>query len=115
MHCHQNFNYFVSCEQDRTNNHAEAAHRRLQEELGMDHPLLWKLIDGLRKVQKSRDLDHQKMISGHPPRSKKKKYRDADNRIVKLINRFIGGDGSNQPQSMLESLKGIAHNFQMDP
>ena len=72
MQCHQNFNYFVSCKQDRTNNHAEAAHRRLQEELGMDHPNLWKLIDGLRKVQKSTDLDYQRMISGHPPLKEKK-------------------------------------------
>lgn len=38
--------------QDRTNNHAEAAHRRLQTELGMEHPTIWKLIASLRKVQK---------------------------------------------------------------
>ena len=72
MQCHQNFNYFVSCNQDHTNNRAEAAHRRLQDELGMDHPNLWKLIDGLRKIQKSRDLDYQRMISGHPPLKEKK-------------------------------------------
>lgn len=47
---------------DRTNNHAEAAHRRLQSELQMDHPSLWKLIDGLRKVQKSRDLEYERMV-----------------------------------------------------
>nr|CAD7570981.1 unnamed protein product [Timema californicum] len=34
---------------NRTNNHAEAAHRRLGTELGMQHPTIWKCIDALRK------------------------------------------------------------------
>ena len=34
--------------EDRTNNNTEAAHCRLKYELGMQHPTIWKLIDGLR-------------------------------------------------------------------
>ncbi|KAG8238222.1 hypothetical protein J437_LFUL017251 [Ladona fulva] len=32
----------------RTNSYAEAAHRRLQAELGMDYPSIRKFIDGLQ-------------------------------------------------------------------
>ncbi|XP_054717469.1 uncharacterized protein LOC129226865 [Uloborus diversus] len=63
--------------EDRTNNHAEAAHRRLQYELGMQHPTIWKLIDGLRKVQKGRDAHFEQLLAGHEPQMKLKKYRDA--------------------------------------
>lgn len=34
--------------QDRTNNYAEAAHRRMQSEIDMDHPSIWKFIDAIR-------------------------------------------------------------------
>ncbi len=60
--------------QARTNNFAEAAHRRLQEELGVDHPSIWKLIDGLRKVQKARDQVYEGLVRGDPPPKKRRKY-----------------------------------------
>lgn len=41
---------------DRTNYHAEAAHRVLQNEYGMHHPTVWKFIDGLEKFQRGRNL-----------------------------------------------------------
>lgn len=94
-------------QQDRTNNHAEAAHRRLQTELSMDHPTIWKLIDGLRKVQANRDFYYEHLVAGHNPPVKLKKYRDADQRILTIVRDYHSRD-------IVEYLRGIAHNYQMN-
>jgi len=94
-------------QQDRTNNHAEAAHRRLQTELGMDHPTTWKLIDGLRKVQANRDFYYEHLVAGHNLPVKLKKYRDADQRILTVVRDYNN-------RSTVEYLRGIAYNYQMN-
>ncbi|KAF0985849.1 hypothetical protein HZS_7344, partial [Henneguya salminicola] len=40
--------------EDRISYYVEAAHRRLQAEFLMDHPNIWKFIDGIRSVQNGR-------------------------------------------------------------
>ena len=90
---------------DRTNNLAEAAHRRLQCELGAEHPVIWKFIDCLRKVQRGRDLYYEQLVAGHSNAPKLKKYRDADARILTIVRRFSETD-------CVEYLRGIAHNFE---
>ena len=89
--------------EDRTNNNAEAAHRRLKYEFGMQHPTIWKLIDGLRKVQKSRDAYYERLLAGHAPPQKLKKYRDADRRIRETVLKFEN----------IEYLS-LAHNYQIN-
>ncbi|KAF0985921.1 hypothetical protein HZS_1946 [Henneguya salminicola] len=47
--------------EDLINNYVEAAHRGLQAEFGMDHPNIWKFINGIRSVQKGRDLVYEQL------------------------------------------------------
>ncbi|XP_053144809.1 uncharacterized protein LOC128342022 isoform X2 [Hemicordylus capensis] len=91
---------------DHTNNHAEAAHCRLRAELGVCHSTIWKFIDGLRKVQKSRDAYYEQLVLGHSPPVKLKKYRIADKRISKIVSDY----GNRSP---IEYLRAIAHNDQI--
>ena len=93
---------------DRTNNHAEAAHRRIAFELGANHPTIWKFIETLMKLQKGRDVYMEQLISGCPPPLKLKKYRNADERIKKIVLEYNG------ERDALEYLRGIAHNYQMN-
>ena len=105
----------VSSFQDRTNNHAETSHRRIQNELGMNHPTIWKLIKSLKKVQTGHDMEEEQMIAGHPLPTKRRKYHDIDRRISILIEQFVNTNASHPLQTMWEFLKAIAHNFAMDP
>ena len=93
--------------EDCTNNNAEAAHRRLKYELGIHHPTIWKLIDGLRKAEKGRDVHYEKLLVGHQPPQKLKKYRDTDRKIYETLLRFENMDP-------VEYLRSLAHNYQMN-
>ena len=92
------------------NSYAEASHRRLQLELGVQHPNIWRFIDGLRKARKSRDIDYESMIAGQTPARKRRRYRDSNERIFNPLNQF-NGNGSMPPQTTWEFLIGVAHNF----
>ena len=68
----------------RTNNYAEAAHRRVQLQLKTDHPTIWKLITDLKTVQRGRDTFHESLVAGHLPPKKLQRYIDCDRRLRKL-------------------------------
>jgi MULE transposase domain len=94
-------------DQDRTNNHSEAAHRRLQTELDVNHPSIWRFIDGLRKVQKGRDLVYEQYVAGNPAPEKRRKYQQADDRIFNIVSSYNERD-------VIEYVRGVAHNFLME-
>lgn len=89
--------------EDRTNNFAEAAHKRLQRELDVSHPSLWKFIDGLRTVQAGLDLMQEAYLRGETPPAKRSRYSRNDERILKIVNDF-------ENRTLLEYLQGIAMN-----
>ncbi|KAH7708430.1 hypothetical protein AAVH_24324 [Aphelenchoides avenae] len=93
--------------QDRTNNHAEAAHRKLQAMLQIDHPSLWKFMESLMHVQKETDFRYEQYVRGDQNVPKRKKYREADERILKIVAEY-------RNREIIEYLRGIAHNFQME-
>lgn len=91
---------------DRTNNHAEAANRRLQSELGMTNPTIWKFIDSIKTIQQGRDMFLQQIVAGHEPPKKLRKYVQADERILRLVRSF-------DERNILDFLKGVAYNFEI--
>jgi hypothetical protein len=94
--------------QDLTNNHSEAAHKRLDKELCMDHPTLWRFIEGLWKVQKNRDNEYEDFVQGVPATKKRRKFREAAERIKRIV------EGGFAARTALEYLRGLANNFSMD-
>ena len=98
----------VRLNQHRTNNFAEAAHRRLQCQLQMDHRTVWKLIDGLRHVQKGRDVYYGQLVAGpSAPNIKLTKYQNRD-KALRTLNAAYDCD------NMEEFLRGCATNFVTD-
>uniref|UniRef100_A0A914HKV1 MULE transposase domain-containing protein n=1 Tax=Globodera rostochiensis TaxID=31243 RepID=A0A914HKV1_GLORO len=74
---------------DRTNNYAESYHRTLQHAFGHTHPKIWTFIDKLREQQKMIDVNMEHFIAGNAPPPKAKKFRDADRRILSILQRYI--------------------------
>lgn len=93
--------------EDRTNNYAEASHRRLQTYLDVKHPSIGRFIDTLKKIQKLYDHSYEKCIAGHAAPKKRQEYLEADGRILDLVQLF-------ERRNLVEYLRGLARNFIMD-
>ncbi len=79
----------------------------MQCHLQMDHPTVWKFIDGLRTIQKGRDDYYEHLVAGNAPATKLRKYQEADLRIRRIVRDY-------GHRTTLEYLRGIAHNFEMN-
>ncbi|KAL5246249.1 hypothetical protein ACI65C_013657 [Semiaphis heraclei] len=74
----------------KTNNVAEASHRRLQAQLSMNHPTIWQFIIELKKVQAERDLYYEFLVGGHEPPPSKKKIRQSIKPHITFSSTFQG-------------------------
>ena len=63
----------------------EAAHRRIQTQLGMNHSTVWKLINCFRKVQRTYDAEFDQMMNGNRPQTQPKKFRSSYAQIHKMV------------------------------
>lgn len=68
---------------------------------------IWKLIDGLRKIQNNRDIYYERLVTNHNLPIKLKKHRDADQWILTVVQNYNN-------RGTIKYLKGIAHNYQMN-
>jgi len=91
---------------DRTNSHAEAAHRKVYAELGSNHPVTWKFTDGIRKIHRGRDAYCEQLIPGKAPNEKVLKYIRTE-RISNIANHFYS-------RAPLEYLRSLACNYDIN-
>ena len=92
--------------EDRTNNFAEAAHRKLYCELGMCHPTIWVLIDALRAVQRQRDRYLEYLNSGNEPQHKRNRYQVIDDKLLKVVQGCEDRDS-------IPYLRAVAHTYNL--
>lgn len=83
----------------------------MQKELCMDHPKIWTFIDGIRSAEETQAKEYEEFVRGDDNSQKRRKYRDADERIKIIVEGRIGGQGG---RAIIEYLRGLAHNFSMD-
>uniref|UniRef100_A0A914MDV3 MULE transposase domain-containing protein n=1 Tax=Meloidogyne incognita TaxID=6306 RepID=A0A914MDV3_MELIC len=87
--------------QDKTNNFCEAFHKKVQLQLGVAHPTIWKFLDELKKVVKLCDAQYEQFVAGHHAARKRRKYEEADERILNIVNRY-------DPETVIEYLRVIS-------
>uniref|UniRef100_A0A914IAW8 Uncharacterized protein n=1 Tax=Globodera rostochiensis TaxID=31243 RepID=A0A914IAW8_GLORO len=89
---------------------------------------IWTFIDKLREQQKMVDVNMEQFIAGNDHSPKAKKFRDADRRILSILQRYLNAKAAlpqlqdehqyfhNQitPHLIIEVLRGISSNYRMN-
>ena len=88
----------------RTNNSAEAYHRRINSIFQCSHPTLWLFLQKLVDEENVVHADLVQINAGEPPKKKKTSER-LDRRLINLLN---------SPHSQLSiQLDSLAHNIKL--
>lgn len=69
----------------RTNNFAQAAHRKTKAEFGVSQTIIWKFIHSAKEIQHGFDLQNKEMLWGEEITRKMSKYLAADNKIKNIV------------------------------
>ncbi|XP_076031961.1 uncharacterized protein LOC143019865 [Oratosquilla oratoria] len=99
-----NMHQRVLDEEDRTTNAVEAWHRGLPTFLGATHPTIWKFIKGIRRIQKTKDVEIEQLVAGNAARGRRPIYERLDERIMNIVEDYENRD-------ILDYLRGISHNI----
>ena len=76
----------------RTTNQCENWNRGWNSDVRTTTPNFWKVLKKLGEQELSSRLDIRRISRGEPPRLKSKKYRNLDNKIVRLKNSYLDGN-----------------------
>ncbi|KAL8572221.1 hypothetical protein ACOMHN_049397 [Nucella lapillus] len=88
----------------RTNNKVEAYHRAFCETVQVRHPSLWTYIWHLKDQQARAEEQMTAAANGEAPLSRRHKWRQLEQRIVRLKNQFINGN-----RNLEEYWSAVAH------
>ena len=78
--------------------------RRFQAQVSLFHPVFRKFINLLRTEENIVRMEIIQNFAGHPPRALRKRYVDANQRILAIMDEF-------QNRGNMEYLRAIAHNL----
>ena len=88
----------------RTNNNVEGWHRRFQSVLQCSNPTIFKCIDAIKMEQKRYEDVIARLNSGESPPPQRKRYKEANVRIERIVNSYNGHD-------FVTYLHGLSQNF----
>ena len=88
----------------RSNNSAEAWHRRFNLAVMCHHPTVWKFFEALQSEQRACEHSRARLRDANSPPPRKRKYVDIDRRLITLVNTY-------EARERMSFLRGIAHNL----
>jgi len=94
----------VLMKRPRINNAVEGWHNAFNSSIRVNHTTIWRFINFIKTEQNLVEAKIEKINLGESHASKRKQYKDLDQRLENIALNYQRGD-------ILNYLKGIAHNF----